>query len=69
MTDYREKVYDVAIMGGGPAGSTLAARLARETDLSVAIFEAEFFPRDHIGETFVDTVIPSIMESGAFSGR
>jgi flavin-dependent dehydrogenase len=63
MSDYRDKVYDVAIMGGGPAGATLAARLARETNLSVAIFEAEFFPRDHIGETFVHTVVPSLQES------
>jgi flavin-dependent dehydrogenase len=67
MTDYRGKVYDVAIMGGGPAGSTLAARLARETDLSVAIFESEFFPRDHIGETFVHTIVPSLQESEALA--
>src|SRR5215475_5707461 len=65
MSDYRDKVYDVAIMGGGPAGSTLAARIARETKLSVAIFEAEFFPRDHIGETLVHTIVPSLLESGA----
>lgn len=58
-------VYDVAIVGGGPAGATLGARLARETQLSVAIFEAEFFPRDHIGETFVHTIVPSLQESGA----
>ncbi|HEX2688600.1 MAG TPA: tryptophan 7-halogenase [Kofleriaceae bacterium] len=65
MSDYRDKIYDVAIMGGGPGGSTLAARLARETKLSVAIFEAEFFPRDHIGETLVHTIVPSLQESGA----
>ena len=63
MSDYRDKVYDVAIMGGGPAGATLAARLARETNLSVAVFESEFFPRDHIGETFVHTIVPSLQES------
>jgi flavin-dependent dehydrogenase len=62
MSDYRSKVYDVAIMGGGPAGATLAARLTRETKLSVAVFEAEFFPRDHIGETFVHTIVPSLHE-------
>jgi flavin-dependent dehydrogenase len=66
MSDYNDKVYDVVIVGGGPAGSTLGARLKRETNLSVAIFEAEFFPRDHIGETFVHTIVPSIVESGAF---
>lgn len=57
--------YDVVIMGGGPAGATLGARVARETDLRVAIFEAEFFPRDHIGESFVHTIVPSLQESGA----
>jgi flavin-dependent dehydrogenase len=60
-----ETIYDVGIVGGGPAGATLGARLARETGLSVAIFEAEFFPRDHIGETFVHTIVPSLQESGA----
>ncbi len=65
MSDYKDKVYDVAIAGGGPAGATLAARLARETSLSVAVFESEFFPRDHIGETFVHTIVPSLQESGA----
>jgi flavin-dependent dehydrogenase len=67
MTDYRGKVYDVAIMGGGPAGATLAARLARETELSVAVFESEYFPRDHIGETFVHTIVPSLHESDALA--
>jgi len=67
MSDYQDKVYDVAIMGGGPAGSTLAARLARETNLSIAIFEAEYFPRDHIGETLVHTIVPSLHESGALA--
>ncbi|HKY62339.1 MAG TPA: tryptophan 7-halogenase [bacterium] len=65
MSEYAGKIYDVAIVGGGPAGATLGARLARETKLSVAIFEAEFFPRDHIGETFVHTIVPSLQESGA----
>jgi flavin-dependent dehydrogenase len=67
MIHYEGKVYDVVIMGGGPAGATLGARIARETDLSVAIFEAEYFPRDHIGESFVHTIVPSLQESGALS--
>jgi flavin-dependent dehydrogenase len=65
MSDSTRSVYDVVIMGGGPAGATLGARIARETKLSVAIFEAEFFPRDHIGESFVHTIVPSLQESGA----
>jgi flavin-dependent dehydrogenase len=65
MSDSKNSVYDVVIMGGGPAGATLGARIARETKLSVAIFESEFFPRDHIGESFVHTIVPSLQESGA----
>jgi flavin-dependent dehydrogenase len=65
MAAEKHEIYDVAIVGGGPAGATLGARLARETDLSVAIFEAETFPREHIGETFVHTIVPSLQESGA----
>ncbi|HEY3871390.1 MAG TPA: hypothetical protein VGM10_23720 [Actinocrinis sp.] len=42
--------YDVIIMGGGPAGSTLGAQLARTTDLSVAIFASVTSPRTHPGE-------------------
>ena len=44
--------YDVAIVGGGPAGSTAGALLKKYNPaLSVAIFEKERFPRDHVGES------------------
>ena len=59
--------YDVIIMGGGPAGSTLGALLAQRTKLKVAIFDRETFPRDHIGESFAHPVIPAIEESGALA--
>lgn len=49
--------YDVGIIGGGPAGSTLAAYLAR-AGISVAVFESEKFPREHVGESLVPAVIP-----------
>src|SRR6185312_11430249 len=40
--------YDVAIIGGGPAGSTMASYLAR-AGMSVVVFESETFPREHVG--------------------
>ena len=44
--------YDVAIIGGGPAGSTAAALLAR-AGWRVIVFEREKFPRFHIGESLL----------------
>lgn len=55
---------DVLIAGGGPAGSTLAAKLLKETTLSVRIIEKEEFPRDHIGESFASPAVPCMTESG-----
>ena len=44
--------YDVAIIGGGPAGSTAATLLAR-AGRRVVVFEREKFPRFHIGESLL----------------
>src|SRR5712671_3808112 len=44
--------YDVGIIGGGPAGSTAAALLAR-ANRRVIVFEREKFPRFHIGESLL----------------
>ncbi len=46
------KPYDVAIIGGGPAGSTAAALLAMK-GRRVVVFEKEKFPRFHIGESLL----------------
>src|SRR5437764_9675438 len=45
-------MYDIAIIGGGPAGSTAAALLAR-AGRRVVLFERENFPRFHIGESLL----------------
>src|SRR5262245_22455547 len=44
--------YDVIVIGGGPAGSTVASILSREGK-KVVLFEKERFPRHHIGESLM----------------
>jgi flavin-dependent dehydrogenase len=44
--------YDVIVLGGGPAGSSIASILARE-NRKVVLFEKEEFPRHHIGESLM----------------
>ncbi len=50
--DTNKNNYDVIVVGGGPAGSTIASILARE-GRSVVLFEKEEFPRHHIGESLM----------------
>jgi flavin-dependent dehydrogenase len=45
-------IYDVAIIGGGPAGSTAATLLSR-AGRRVIVLEREKFPRFHIGESLL----------------
>lgn len=53
----RERDCDVAVIGGGPAGSTAAALLA-ERGYRVALFEKEHHPRFHIGESLLPANLP-----------
>jgi flavin-dependent dehydrogenase len=45
-------MHDVAVIGGGPGGSTAANLLAR-AGRDVALFEKDRFPRFHIGESLL----------------
>jgi FADH2 O2-dependent halogenase len=44
--------FDVGIIGGGPAGASMGAYLAK-AGVDCVIFERELFPRPHVGESFV----------------
>jgi len=59
--------YDVAIIGGGPAGATAGTLLKKYSpDLKVVIFEREKFPRDHIGESQLPGISKVLHEMGAW---
>ncbi len=56
--------YDALILGGGPAGATLGALLARD-GLRAAVLEKERMPRPHVGESLIPGVLAALDASGA----
>jgi FADH2-dependent halogenase len=56
--------FEVAVVGGGPAGSAAACRLAR-AGRRVVLFERDRFPRFHIGESLLASVNDVLEEIGA----
>jgi flavin-dependent dehydrogenase len=58
-----DATYDVAIIGGGPAGSTAATLLAR-AGRRVVVFEREKFPRFHIGESLLPVSMQTFTRLG-----
>ncbi|HJW69787.1 MAG TPA: NAD(P)/FAD-dependent oxidoreductase [Candidatus Binatia bacterium] len=55
---------DVAIVGGGPAGS-IAATVLADAGLRVVVLERERFPRYHIGESLLSATLPILDAVGA----
>ncbi len=58
---------DVAIIGGGPTGSTAGTLLRKyNPELRVVILEKEKFPRDHVGESQLPTIGQILNEMGVW---
>ena len=57
--------FDVIVVGGGPAGSTIAALLARQ-GRSVLLLEKASHPRFHIGESLLPANVPLFRELGVY---
>lgn len=59
--------YDVAIVGGGPSGSTVATLLKKyNPDLRVIILEKSKFPREHVGESQLPGISVILHEMGVW---
>jgi len=56
----------VVVIGGGPAGSTAATLLAR-AGVEVTLFEAERFPRAHVGESLLPATLAVLDDIGALA--
>lgn len=62
-----EQTHDVAIIGGGPGGSTLGSLLKKYMpELRVGIYEKEVFPREHVGESQLPLIGAILNEMGCW---
>ena len=58
---------DVAIIGGGPAGSTTGSFLRKYgNDPKIMVLERETFPRDHVGESGLPSLCRTLDEIGVW---
>lgn len=67
MRTHSDDLYDVAIVGGGPAGSTLASIiLTHRPQARIIVLEKETFPRDHVGESQLPAIGAILDEIGCW---
>ena len=59
-----QAIWDAIVIGGGPAGASVATYLGRE-GRRVLLVERERFPRPHIGESLLPGVLPYLDALGA----
>jgi flavin-dependent dehydrogenase len=57
------ELFDVCVIGGGPAGASLALQLAK-LGRSVAVVEKASFPRRHVGESLTGGILPLLQVLG-----
>jgi flavin-dependent dehydrogenase len=59
--------YDVVIVGGGPAGTTVATLVKKYSPhLRVLLLEKEHFPRHHVGESLLAGATPVLRDMGVY---
>lgn len=59
--------FDIAIIGGGPAGSTCASLVRKYNPrLRVGVFEKDKFPREHVGESQLPLIGGILNEMGCW---
>ncbi len=59
-------VWDLIVVGGGPAGTTVAAIAARG-GMRVLLLEADVHPRVHVGESLLPGIMPILERMGALA--
>ncbi len=59
--------YDVIVVGGGPAGTTVASLVKKYSPhLRVLLLEKARFPRHHVGESLLAGASPVLSDMGVY---
>ena len=61
----KSQEYDVVVIGGGPAGSSVASLLT-QWERRVLLLEREVFPRHHVGESLLPSTVELMKRLGVF---